>query len=111
MIAAPEWNGERRLDLGIAADAAQAERNNAGIGVGPQHHCALAAQIAEIDPWRAPRIAIDQDARVLGLESWRCDVRAPPVVRPLGQEERAPEEQQARHDDEHGDHDQNSFHG
>src|SRR3989442_1382881 len=65
VIAAAERQRERRLNLGIARDAAQGDRHHGRIAAGPHHHRALAAQVAEIDPRRAAAIAVDQHARLL----------------------------------------------
>ena len=58
MIAAAERQRERRLNLGIARYPAQGKRHHGRIAAGPHHHRALAAQVAEIDPGRAARIAV-----------------------------------------------------
>ena len=62
----PELQPERRLHLGVGRQRPVGHRHHVRIAVGPHHHRALAAQVAEIDPGRAPRIAVDQHARLLG---------------------------------------------
>ena len=70
----PEGQSKRRLHLRIPANSAKRNWDDGGVDIafvfgvfatGPQHHGAFAAQVAEIDPRRPARIAIDQDAGLL----------------------------------------------
>ena len=57
--------GQAFMNLRLAGDCTQPDGHHLGIGIGPHHHRSLAAEIAEIDPGRAARVAVDQHARLL----------------------------------------------
>ena len=69
-----EGQSKRRLHLRIPANSVKRNWDDGGVDIafvfgvfatGPQHYGAFAAQVAEIDPRRPARIAIDQDAGLL----------------------------------------------
>jgi hypothetical protein len=63
-VAAVQRQFERRADFGAGRDGGKIRRQRKRVAVGPDQHGAAGAQIGEIDPRRAARQAVDQQARL-----------------------------------------------